>query len=206
MKTISFSSSKICKLLFCSLVILFSSCSSEDSKDGNESENPDTVSDALHLAFKTPDWEEYINCEQLDLFPQSINESTSYVSASSASTRETFFFSYPSDSSKIVKAEILSKHKIMEFGSNDEPFQFSQKLPLDRNSIDDTTKRLVSSEGLSTNEYNQLVEVKYLKSEKDYAVFRVKCKYEMTTYLVNSPETTKKVTGTFAFKIRTSKD
>ncbi|REH01669.1 hypothetical protein [Flavobacterium aquicola] len=197
------SNSKFYKLFFCSLIILFGSCSSDEGKD--ESGTTPEVNETLHLAFKTPDWERYINCDRLDLFPNAVNDTTYTVSASSESTRETFYFSYPKDSSKIVKAKILSKHKIMEYGSNNEPFQFSQKLPLDGNSIDDTTKRLVSSEGQSDTEYNQVVAVKYLKSESNYAVFRVQCKYEMKTYLINTPETIKKITGTFAFKVRVSK-
>lgn len=193
---------KFYKLFFCGLIVLLGSCTAED-KDGSDS--PDDVSAALHLAFKTPDWERYINCDKLDLFPYEKNDSTNVVSAESASTAEVFYFSYPKDSSKIVKAKLLSKHKIMEYGSNDEPFQFSQKLPLDANSINDITKRLVSAEGLSDTEYNQVIDVKYVKSEANYAVFTVRCKYEMNTYLVSTPETTKRTTGTFAFKIRTTK-
>ena len=192
-----------CKFFFCCLIILFNSCSSDENKDESDSESE--VSEALHLAFKTPDWERYINCDRLDLIPNAINDSTNVVFASSESTRETFFFSYPKDSSKIVKAKILSKHKIMEYGNNNEPFQFSQKLPLDGNSIDDTTKRLVSSEGQSDTEYNQVIGIKYLKSESNYAVFRVQCKYEMKTYLIDATETIKNVTGTFAFKVRVAK-
>lgn len=203
MRNITLTSSKFYKLYFFCLIILFSSCSNDESKD--DSNSPENVSEALHLAFKTPDWERYINCDRLDLFPNAINDSTNVVSAPSESTRETFFFSYPKDSSKIVKAKILSKHKIMGYGNNNEPFQFSQKLPLDASSIEDTSKRLVSSEGLSGNEYNQVVEVKYLKSELNYTIFRVRCKYEMKTYLVDAPGTVKNVTGTFAFNIRTTR-
>jgi hypothetical protein len=79
-------------------------------------------------------------------------------------------------------------------------------LPLNENSLDDLTKKLVSSEGFSATEYNQVWEVKYLKSETNYAVFRVKCKYEMKMYLPTTPEVIKPVSGTFTFKIRTSKN
>ncbi len=188
-------------LFFCSLSMVFCSCNSDESNSDNQE-----ASDDLHLSFKTPEWERYINCEHLDLIPDEKNSTTYSVFASSASTRETFVFSYPKDSSMIVKTKALSKHKIMEFGANNAPFQFSQKLPLNEQSIDDTSKRLVSAEALSDTEYNQVLEVKYLKSEPTYAVFRVKCKYEMNTYIASNPETKIKVTGTFAFKIRTSKN
>lgn len=88
---------------------------------------------------------------------------------------------------------------------NTAPFQFSQKLPLNESSLDDLTKKLISIEGFSDTEYNQLIEVKYLASEKDYAVFRVKCEFKMKTYLVSAPETIKNVTGSFTFNVRTTK-
>lgn len=188
----------ILSVLFFGLVL--NSCSSD-----SETSSIATTSDALHLAFKTPDWEKTINCDLLDLYPTVVNDSTSIVSASSASTRETFYFSYPNDSSKIVKAKYLKKYKIMSVYENVEPFQFSQKLPLDANSIDNLDKRLVSSEGFSASEYNQVLDVKYLKSEQNFAIFRVKCKYEMKAYLASTPEIIKPVSGTFTFKIRTTK-
>lgn len=195
-----FDAQKILKLFFCSLIVLFCSCSNNDSDDDQE------VTDELHLSFKTPEWERYINCEHLDLFPEERNNTTYAVFASSESTRETFVFSYPKDSSEIVKTKALSKYKIMEFGANNEPFQFSQKLPLNAESIDNTSKRLVSAGGFSDTEYNQVLEVKYLKSEPDYTVFRVKCKYEMKAYVTSDPENKINITGTFAFKIRTTKN
>lgn len=194
---------KFYKLFFCCLIILLGSCTSEDKK---ESDSTSEISESLHLAFKTPDWEQHIDCDKLDLFPNAINDSTYVVSATSASTKETFYFSYPIYSSKMVKAKILSKHKIMEYGGNEEPFQFSQKLPLNGSSIDDTSKRLVSAEGLSDSEYNQVVEVKNIGSEGNYDLFKVVCKYQMKAYLVTDPGTIKNITGTFAFKIRTSKN
>lgn len=197
MKTI-----KIISTYLTIISLALTSCTSDDKSSDDDDTN---VIEDLHLSFKSPDWERKINCDRLDLFPSEINDTTSTVNASSESTRETFCFSYPRDSSKIVKAKILKKHKIMTTYENNEPFQFSQKLPLDANSIDDTTKRLISLEGLSDSEYNQVIEIKYLKSEPQYAVFIVKCKYEMKTYLVSSPDIIKPVTGTFTLKIRTSK-
>ncbi|MBW4362737.1 hypothetical protein [Flavobacterium taihuense] len=184
--------------------IVLTSCTNDEKKDPTRLNSQNTI-DYLHLSFKTPDWERKINCDKLDLYPNEINDSTSTVLASSASTNETFCFSYPRDSSKIVKAKILKKHKIMATYENNEPFQFSQKLPLDANSIDDTTKRLISLEGFSETEYNQVVAVKYLKSEPKYAVFIVECKYEMKANVISSSDISKPITGTFIFKIRTNK-
>ena len=78
------------KLLLSSflLLILFGCSSSEDSPN-----DPNTISNNLHLSFTTPDWDKFINCDLLDLFPVSINATTNYVSATSASTKETFCFS-----------------------------------------------------------------------------------------------------------------
>lgn len=198
--TVTFS--KFQKIFLCGLMVVFSSCTSDD-KDESDSGG---TSESLHLSFKTPDWERHIDCDRLDLTPNAINDSTYVVHSSSESTGETFVFSYPRYSSKMLKAKTLSKHKIMDYGYNEEPFQFSQILPLDANSIKDTSKRLVSAEGLSDSEYNQVVKVEHLGSEGTYDLFKVVCKYQMQTYLVANPETIKTVTGTFAFKVRTSKD
>jgi len=209
MKITSLTSSHFYKLFVYGLVILFCSCTSEDGgkKDELESDaSTGEVSTALHLSFKTPDWEQHIDCEKLDLFPYAINDSTYTVSASSASTRESFVFSYPKTSAKMLKAKISLKHKITEYGSNEEPFQFSQKLPLNANSIEDTSKRLVSAKGLSDSEYNQVVKVELLGSEQNYDLFKVVCKYQMKAYLINDPATIKTISGTFAFKVRTSKN
>lgn len=177
----------------------FYSCT--ESSDSNA-----TVSDNLHMAFKTPDWERNIDCSKLDLTPEVINDSTFGVGAMSASTRESFFFTYPRYSSKIVSPKYLRKHKIVAVDDNNAPFQFSQKLPLNANSLDDSSKKLVSAEGFSDTEYNQVIEVKFISSEANYDIFRVKCKYEMKMYLPLTPEITKPVSGTFTFKIRTTKN
>jgi hypothetical protein len=186
------------------VVLVLFSCTPTESTDS--SVNPDTVSDNLHLAFKTPDWERNIDCSMLDLFPTVYNDSTYGVSATSASTKEIFCLTYPKDGSKIINPKYLKKHKIMSIYGNTAPFQFSQKLPLNENSLDDLSKKLVSSEGFSDSEYNQVLEVKYLSTEADYMLFRVKCKYEMKTYLPSNPDIIKPVSGTFTFKIRTTKN
>ena len=67
----------------------------------------------------------------------------------------------------------------MEYYSNEEPFQFSQKLPLYQNSLNNPTTKLVSNEGFSDTEYNEVTEVKYIKSEANNAVFRVKYIYKL---------------------------
>ncbi|WP_310559925.1 hypothetical protein [Flavobacterium sp.] len=186
-----------------SATMLLFSCSGGETTD--DTTNPTTVSDNLHLAFKTPDWERNIDCTLLDLTPTVYNDSTYGVSATSASTKETFCFTYPKYSSKIVNPKYLKKHKVMSIYDNNVPFQFSQKLPLNENSLDDLSKKLVSSEGFSATEYNQVIEVKYLSSEANYDVFRVKCKYEMKMYLPATPDVIKPVSGTFTFKIRALK-
>lgn len=170
------------------------------------SDSTGTVSDNLHLAFKTPDWERNIDCTLLDLTPMVINDSTFGVGAMSASTRESFFFTYPRYSSKIVSPKYLRKYKIVAGDDNNAPFQFSQILPLNANSLDDDSKKLISFEGFSASEYNQVIEVKYLSSETNYDVFRVKCKYEMKMYLPLTPDVIKPVSGTFTLKIRALKN
>jgi len=172
----------------------------------SDTPNPVVVTDNLHFSFTTPDWSRDINCELMNFYPTVVNDSTYYVYANSLSTNATFCLSHPKDSSNIVKTRMFKNHKIMSIYDNKEPFQLSLKLDLDANSNGDLTKRLVSQEGSSPTEYNQITEVKYIASEPNYAVFRVKCKYEMKMYLPSDPSVIKPVFGTYTFKIRTTKN
>ncbi len=182
---------------------ILTSCSADENKD-SDSSNPASLD--LHFAFKTPDWERKIDCTLLDLYPSFVNDTTSSVSATSASTKESFWFTYPKDSSEIVRPRTYKKYKIMEYGYNEEPFQFSQVLPLDASSLGNSSKTLVSKAGFSVSEYNQVTEIKYIKSESQYAVFKIKCAYEMNTFLPQATDVIIPVSGTYAFIIRTSKD
>ena len=191
---------KIIVVLFFPILLIVSSCSKETSSDSSSSNS----TDRLHFSFKTPDWERWVNCE-LDFPVIPLNDSTNVISFSSASTKASLCFSYPKDSSKIVNNRELKRFKIKSFPENDEPFQFSQKLPLNENSLDDSTTKLVSNEGFSETEYNEVVEVKYIRSELNNAVFRVKCIYKLNARIISTPEISKPVTGTFTFLVRTSK-
>ena len=179
--------------------LLLVSCSGSDSEDVDDN---GSVSNTLHMSFKTPDWEQFINCEQLDLFPYSINESTNYVSATSASTKETFFFSIPTDSSAMVAPGNLKRYAISEFGQNQNPFEFSQKLPITPGS----TTYIASVGGLSETSYNEVVSINYAGADGNSALFRVKCRYKMDAYEVGNETNIKPVSGTFHFKVRTSRD
>ena len=191
---------KIIVALSFPILLIGSSCSKETNSDSSSGNS----SDRLHFSFKTPDWERWVNCE-LDFPVIALNDSTNVISFSSASTKASLFFSYPKDSSKIVNNRELKRFKIKSFSENDEPFQFSQKLPLDQNSLDDSTTKLVSNEGFSETEYNEVVEVKYIRSEVNNAVFRVKCIYKLNARIISTPQISKPVTGTFTFLVRTSK-
>ena len=157
--------------------------------------------DDLHMSFVTPDWSRTVNCDQLNLYSLYINDSTSYVSASSASTLETFCFSIPSDSSQMAKPSNLKKFAIRNYFENNTSFEFSQKLPLNNGSA----LRLVSMDSVSVGSYNEVTEIKYLGNEAAYCLFKVSCKYAMWTKEVGNETNVKPVSGTFSFKVRTSR-
>jgi hypothetical protein len=180
------------------ILLIGISCSKEMNSENYSN------SDALHFSFKTPDWERWVNCE-LDFEPITLNDSTNIIAFSSASTNASLCFTYPKDSSKIVNNRELKRFKIKSYYDNNEPFQFSQKLPLNQNSLNDLTTKLVSNEGFSETEYNEVTEVKYIKSETNNAVFRVKCNYKHNARIISTPEISKPVSGTFTFLVRTSK-
>lgn len=162
------------------------------------------ANDQTHFSFKTPDWNGYVPCK-LDFEAIALNDSTNVIAFDSASTNASLCFSYPKDSSEIVKNRELKRYKIKSHFENNAPFQFSLKLPLNKASLDDLTNRLVSNAGFSASEYNEVTEVKYMKSEPNYAVFRVKCNYKLNARIIDTPKLSKPVTGTFTFLVRTSK-
>jgi hypothetical protein len=160
------------------------------------------INNSLHMSFTTPDWSRFIPCDLLDLYPDTIDASTNYVSATSQSTNETFVFSIPADSSAMVLPSNLKKYTIRNYFENQAPFEFSQKLPIQSGS----STKLLSKEGLSASSYNEVASITYVGNESDYCVFKVKCRYKMLTYELNNPSNIKLVTGTFHLKVRTSKN
>lgn len=187
-------------LLFAALIAL-GACT-EDADSVDKTDDDSSVPSSLHMAFKTPDWERQIDCTLLDLTPFYITEGVFGVSATSQSTSESFYFSYPADSSDFVQSANLKKYDIAEYGYNDDVFEFSQKLPVTSGSSD----RLISLEGSADDQYNEVVAITYDHSEADYAVFKIKCRYSMQTYLLSDANTQKLVTGTYHLKVRTTHD
>lgn len=182
--------------LFCSLSLL--SC----DKTGNPPGDPgNDISSSLHLSFKTPDWERHIDCTHLVLAPMHLNDNTYLVSARSQSTDEQFYFSYPMDSSVMVQPGNLKKHPIAAYGEHSGSFEFSQSLPVTAGS----STRLWSEAGNDSEAYNEVAEVRYMGSEGDECIFRIKCRYSMMTGEQQNPGNKKKVTGTFHFEIRTTR-
>ncbi|MCI1186820.1 hypothetical protein MON38_05270 [Hymenobacter sp. DH14] len=171
------------------------------SDDKKDDPTPTTgVSDALHFAFKTPDWNRTIDCERLDL-PYSTTNGVAFVSATSASTNSTFFLTYPKDSSAMVAAANLRRYPITAFGANTAAFELSHKLPL----TDGSSVRLVSQAGQSADAYNEIVNVKYDGRDGNYALFKVKGSYlmQMTEINGNTAAAPRAVSGTFHFRVRT---
>ncbi len=190
-------------LAISSSLALFSCTKNSDDNGENSGTTPNgEVSNSLHLSFTTPDWNRFIDCSLLDLNPIGINATTTYFAATSASTRESFNFSLPKDSSKMVLASNLKKYSIKNFGQNAAPFEFSQKVPI----TDGNATYLISSGGaISDSSYNEVTEIKYVGNETNYALWQVKCRYKMMAYELGNTANRKPITGTFHFKVRTTK-
>ena len=194
---------KTAKIIVPLFILVLFICSSYTKGPRSEASSINT-NDQTHFSFKTPDWNGYVPCK-LDFEAIALNDSTNVIAFDSASTNASLCFTYPKDSSAIVKNRELKRYKIKSHFENNAPFQFSLKLPYDKNSLDDLTKRLFSNAGFSATEYNEVAEVKYIKSEPHYAVFRVKCNYKLNARIIATPKLSKPVSGTFTFLVRTSK-
>lgn len=162
------------------------------------------INDALHMSFNTPDWNRFIPCDLLNLVPWPVNE-YNYVSATSSSTNQEFFFTIPADSSAMVANSNLRKYFIRDYATlNFEgPFEFAQRVPVNAGS----SSMLYSLEELSTNSYNEVASITYEGSESNYAVFKVKCRYKMISFVNGNPaNSTKTISGTYHLRVRTSKN
>src|SRR5665647_878891 len=156
-------------MLFINLFI-FTSCNNNDP-NANQ-----TNSDSQFISFNTPEWNRKINCSLLDFQPTSLNDSTAYITATSASTSLTFFFTYPSDSAKLIRQSNLKKYPIMAYGYSNALkgyFVYSQKLPYN----DGSASRLYSEYGFSDSTYNEILSIKYVDSKALTARFEIKGQY-----------------------------
>ncbi|AMM50991.1 hypothetical protein TH61_07065 [Rufibacter sp. DG15C] len=181
--------------LTCLSLCFLTACPSDDPEPTPE------VDDSLHLAFKTPDWERKIDCTHLDLPSMQHNATTYYTFASSASTRNSFFISFPKDSSAMVAAGNLKQYSIKNFGDVSGPFQFSFKVPVTEGS----STYLVSQEGFSAQEFNEITAIKYVGASGSEAIFQLKGKYQLSALELNSNGVKKNISGTYHFKVRTTR-
>lgn len=188
-------------ILLTAIALGISSCKKEETNSLNT--NPTEVDNSLHFSFKTTDWERKVDCSHLDLFGNTVNDSTLNVGIPSASTNATFKFNYPADSSRMVSIKNLKKYSILDFASYEHtPFTIALKLPLTQGS----SERLISKKGFSENEYCQITEIKYLKSTDTNVQFAVKGKYSLQARLLSNETNVKLITGTFNWKVNTGKN
>ncbi|WP_224998062.1 hypothetical protein [Cesiribacter sp. SM1] len=161
------------------------------------------VSNGLHFAFKTPDWEKRVDLTNHEMGIHLGYHNILYTQViTSPSLFETFIFTFPMDSSSMVKAGNLKKYAIEAYGENKEAFQFSLRLPVTAES----SNYLISKPGLSEKSYNEVVAITYVRSTDLAAHFRVKCRYRLLAATEEKPNNVKEIYGTFNFEVRTSRN
>lgn len=176
-------------VLYLLLSVLFLNCKKENV-DG-----PYKVNESLYMAFYTPNWGEKINCDLLQLNATT----TDVLSAESQSTKEKFYLYVPADSSTWAQSANLKKYAI-GFSNN---FEFNQTLPIERGS----STRLIGIEQLSDSSYNEVTEIKYVKSDNSGAYFTIKANYKMKMKVLYSAtmDTVKYVYGDYRLMVKTNK-
>ncbi|WP_156180678.1 hypothetical protein [Rufibacter radiotolerans] len=185
---------------FCALLLLclpFTACDLINPA----APDPLKIDEDLHLSFKTPDWGTKMDCTQLDLPSYGLNTQTYYTFGTSVSSNNTFFLSFPKDSSAMVLPANLKKYPVQELGNHTLPFQFSMKVPV----LEGSRASLISKEGLSTDSYNEVVAVKYVGRSGPDALFQIKGRYKMQMVEVNAPNAPKLVSGTYHLKVKTTR-
>ncbi|GAB2551010.1 hypothetical protein [Rufibacter soli] len=184
------------RALICLLGLGFTACKLLDPE-------PDVpmVADDLHFSFKTPDWENKMDCTLLDLPSYGLDPQTYYTFGTSAQANNTFFLSFPKDSSSMVAPGNVKKYPVQELGNHTLPFQLSMKVPV----VEGSRWFLISQEGLSTDSYNEVVAVKYMGRNGSEAIFQIKGRYKMAMTQVNASMAPKPVTGTYHLKVKTTR-
>ncbi|NDF60673.1 MAG: hypothetical protein EB100_06285, partial [Crocinitomicaceae bacterium] len=169
-------------------ILLCISCKKEanNSLYGNSSE-------ALYFSFSTPDWSEHIDCSRLSLDATNNN----VLSAQSQSTKEIFYLIVPSDSSTWSLSQNKSKHAI----GTDSLFQLNQTLPLTKGA----SERMLGIPGFSDSSYHEVKSINYSHSDNSGAYFFIKGSYRMWMSGIYTNSTKKFVSGSYCFKVKTSK-
>ncbi len=186
-------------IFFISLIIILNSCTKES--------NNSSSTESLFMAFKTPDWERTVPCELLVFPPNPINDSTSLAYAQSASTNHYFYLTYPLDSSEMTRPGNLKRYPIADYGANTQPFEFSQKLPMDANSLNDLTRRLASLEGFNASSFNEIQSIKYISSDNQHPTFIIKGIYALQAqHVASNPLVIKPVSGSYALEVKTTRN
>lgn len=196
----SFTSSRLLLVaLGASAALGLASCF-EKSKEDDPTPTSTTVSESLHFAFKTPEWERQIDCTHLNLGFSTVSAKVAYVGATSASTGASFFFTYPADSSALVQSTGPGKYAIGEYQDNSGAYELSHKVP----TTDGGSGRLVSLAGLAANSYNEILAVKHVGHEGKYSLFEIKARYQMQMQEIvgGVRGVTKPVSGSFKFRVR----
>jgi hypothetical protein len=179
------------------LVLTMPGCS------GNKAEYPGpVVTEDLYFFFKTMDWEQSISCENIDLPAWQLDSVTYLTLSSSNPAPASFYFSYPKDSSQIVKPANLKKYSIQEVGQHTGPFQLSLILRLTKSN---RNQWLNSNAGQSAAFFNEIIAVTYDGHNTNEAFFKVKGRYQMQTASLIDSSLQKTVLGMYQLRIRTTR-
>lgn len=184
-------------LLAGGLALALTACFGSSDKKDDPAPSTD-VPEALHFAFKTPEWNRQIDCEQLSLPFYGLTGGSARAYASSASTGATFYFTYPADSSALVQPAVLRRYAINAYLDNTAPGELSFKVP----ATETSPLRLISKPGLSAASFNEIMSVKYAGRNGNYARFNVKCRYQMLMKVAqDSTLAARPVSGTYHLRV-----
>ena len=161
-------------------------------KETNGTSTEDS-SNNLYFSFSTPDWSEHIDCSRLSL-DATFN---TVLSAQSQSTKEIFYLIVPTDSSTWVLPQNTRKHAI----GTDTLFQLNQTLPMTKGA----TERMLGIPGFSDSSYHEVNSINYSHSESSGVYFFIKGNYRMWMTGMNTNTQRKFVTGSYCFKVKTTK-
>ncbi len=192
----SFASSRLTLVLGLAAALGLTACFGSDDK-AKDPAPTDGISDNLHFAFKTPEWERQIDCEQLAM-PFSSYNGVAGVGGTSASTAVAFYFQYPADSTALVQAAVLRRYPIARQIAGSRLGELSLRVPVTAGS----SSFLMPKAGQSATSYNEIVSVKYTDRRNGYPRFDIKCRYQaMMGLATDSTAALRPVSGTYHLRV-----
>jgi hypothetical protein len=204
----------VAALLF-AVTLAMSSCKKENTTNPSGNNTGTSTAD-LYTHFKTPSWEKTVPCEELVFYADAAaTDSTFLAGGTSSSAKFKILLSVPRDSSKLATTATNGKYGIYLAGSDDNmydstsvmvssppPFYLAFTVPIDESHLQQSSTYLRSIPTENRAYYNQVTQIKYVKSESNHAIFLVRGNFSLkANNPIDSSVAAQIITGDYSYQV-----